>query len=53
MNTFLKSDLIRNFIGGFVIGAVAMFALQPDEGQAHPPVGSKQASQQIESTVTR
>ena len=49
MNLFLKSDLFRNFLGGFAIGAVAMFALQPDEGQAHPPV----ASQQIESTASR
>jgi hypothetical protein len=49
MNLFLKSDLFRNFLGGFAIGAVAMFALQPHEGQAHPPV----ASQQIESTTSR
>ncbi len=49
MNLFLKSDLFRNFLGGFAIGAVAMFALQPDEGQAHPPV----ASQHVESTASR
>ncbi|WP_017671535.1 hypothetical protein [Blastomonas sp. AAP53] len=49
MNLFLKSDLFRNFLGGFAIGAVAMFALQPDEGVAHPPV----ADPMIESTISR
>ncbi|WP_420145528.1 hypothetical protein [Sphingobium sp.] len=32
MVTFLKSDLFLRFLGGFAMGAVAMFALQPDEG---------------------
>lgn len=49
MNFFLKSDLFRNFLGGFAVGAVALFALQPDEGQAHPPVGS----QHIESSIAQ
>lgn len=31
MKAFLKSDLFLRFLGGFTIGAVAMFALQPSE----------------------
>ncbi|WP_293984148.1 hypothetical protein [Sphingobium sp.] len=31
MKAFLKSDLFLRFLGGFAIGAVAMFALQPSE----------------------
>lgn len=34
MSTILTSDLFRNFMGGFVIGAVALFALQPREVDA-------------------
>ncbi len=29
MRTLLRSDLFRNFMGGFIIGAVAILALQP------------------------
>lgn len=49
MSHFIRSDLFRNFLGGFAIGAVAMFALQPDQGQAHPPIGN----QQIESPASQ
>jgi hypothetical protein len=31
MTRFFRSDLFRNFLGGFAIGAVAMVALQPDD----------------------
>lgn len=31
MVTFFKSDLFLRFLGGFAIGAVGMFMLQPDE----------------------
>jgi len=31
MKAFLKSDLFLRFAGGFAIGAVAMFALQPSD----------------------
>lgn len=31
MLAFLKSDLFLRFLGGFAIGAVGMFALQPSE----------------------
>ncbi len=31
MVAFMKSDLFLRFLGGFAIGAVAVFALQPDE----------------------
>lgn len=31
MLAFLKSDLFLRFLGGFAIGAVGMFLLQPDE----------------------
>jgi hypothetical protein len=31
MVTFLKSDLFLRFLGGFAIGAVAMFTLQPKD----------------------
>lgn len=34
MTTILTSDLFRNFMGGFLIGAVALFALQPSNGEA-------------------
>ena len=36
MSNFLTSDLFRNFLGGFVIGAVALVALQPREADALP-----------------
>lgn len=31
MPAFLKSDLFLRFLGGFVVGAVGMFVLQPGE----------------------
>ncbi|WIW87678.1 hypothetical protein K3M67_11950 [Sphingobium sp. V4] len=31
MMAFLKSDLFLRFMGGFAIGAVGMFLLQPEE----------------------
>jgi hypothetical protein len=31
MLAFLKSDLFLRFLGGFAIGAVGMFLLQPEE----------------------
>lgn len=31
MVAFLKSDLFLRFLGGFVIGAIGMFALQPSD----------------------
>lgn len=34
MTAFLKSDLFLRFLGGFVVGAIAMFALQPSEPPA-------------------
>ncbi|MEO1046642.1 MAG: hypothetical protein AAFX04_14490 [Pseudomonadota bacterium] len=34
MASFLKSDMIRNFVMGFAIGAAALFALQPHETRA-------------------
>jgi hypothetical protein len=34
MTTILRSDLFRNFMGGFVIGAVALFAMQPQDSRA-------------------
>ncbi|WP_188514632.1 hypothetical protein [Blastomonas aquatica] len=34
VSTILTSELFRNFMGGFVIGAVALFALQPGEADA-------------------
>lgn len=34
MTNILKSDLFRNFLGGFAIGAVAMFVLVPEDGMA-------------------
>jgi len=30
MVAFLKSDLFLRFLGGFVIGAIGVFALQPN-----------------------
>lgn len=49
MSNFLTSDLFRNFIGGFVIGAVALFTLQPREAEATPPGAPVAAEAQIES----
>lgn len=37
MTTILGSDLFRNFLGGFIFGAIALFALQPDDARAHMP----------------
>ncbi|HJT39331.1 MAG TPA: hypothetical protein VJ762_03235 [Sphingobium sp.] len=34
MMAFLKSDLFLRFLGGFVLGAVGVFLLQPND----PPV---------------
>lgn len=34
MSNILRSDLFRNFLGGFAIGAVALFVLQPDDARA-------------------
>lgn len=34
MTAFLKSDLFLRFLGGFLVGAIAMFALQPSEPPA-------------------
>lgn len=31
MVAFLKSDLFLRFLGGFVIGAIGVFTLQPNE----------------------
>ena len=31
MMAFLKSDLFLRFLGGFAIGAVGMFMMQPEE----------------------
>ena len=31
MLAFLKSDLFLRFIGGFAVGAVGMFMMQPQE----------------------
>ncbi|WP_373488678.1 hypothetical protein [Blastomonas sp.] len=30
----LKTDLFRNFMGGFLIGAIALFAMQPNDDRA-------------------
>lgn len=32
MRALLRSDLFRNFMGGFLMGAVALVALSPGEG---------------------
>lgn len=34
MVAFLKSDLFLRFLGGFVIGAIGVFVLQPDNDAA-------------------
>lgn len=33
MSQFLKSDLFRNFLGGFALGAIALVAIQPMENR--------------------
>jgi len=37
MSNILTSDLFRNFMGGFALGAVALFSLQPRDADASPP----------------
>lgn len=34
MTQFLKSDLTRNLLMGFAFGAIALFAVQPQETRA-------------------
>jgi hypothetical protein len=34
MRALFRSDLFRNFLGGFALGAVALFALQPADQSA-------------------
>jgi hypothetical protein len=48
MSNILTSDLFRNFLGGFVIGAIALFALQPRESDAR----SYAAPVAVEAPVT-
>ncbi|MDM7954768.1 hypothetical protein [Blastomonas sp.] len=48
MSIILTSDLFRNFMGGFVIGAVALLALQPRESDAR----SYSAPVAVEAPVT-
>lgn len=31
MASFLKSDLLRNFLGGFVLGTILMFTVGSDD----------------------
>ena len=33
MSQFLKSDVFRNFLGGFALGAIALVAMQPVESR--------------------
>lgn len=33
MTTIFKSDVFRYFLGGFALGAVVLFAMQPDENR--------------------
>ncbi len=40
MSNILTSDLFRNFMGGFALGAVALFALQPRDADASPPAAT-------------
>lgn len=46
MVALLKSDLFLRFLGGFAIGAVGMFMLQPDDA---PVLGTTSA---IAATAT-
>jgi hypothetical protein len=32
MRTLIRSDLFRNFLGGFLLGATTLVALSPAEG---------------------
>ena len=34
MIKFIKSDVMQYFAGGFAIGAIALFAMQPDDARA-------------------
>lgn len=52
MTTILRSDLFRNFMGGFVLGAAALFALQPDDALAHNPAQAAAAAIESESKAT-
>ncbi len=47
MTKIFASDLFRNFLGGFAIGAIAMFVLVPEDGMAEA------ATPAIESPVLK
>lgn len=53
MTNILRSDLFRNFMGGFVIGAIALFALQPPEVEAMPHHAPAKLEAPIESPVNK
>ncbi|WP_422345902.1 hypothetical protein [Parasphingorhabdus sp.] len=45
MPSFLKSDLTYSLSGGFLLGALALFFMQPNEDQ-------QELSQNLSTTVT-
>lgn len=47
MTNILRSDLFRNFLGGFALGAIALFVLLPEDGQA------ESARPAIESSILK
>lgn len=51
MSSFLTSDLFRNFLGGFAIGAIAMFVLQPDDARALGANAAAASASVIEGSV--
>lgn len=47
MTAFIKTDLFRNFLGGFALGAIALIAMQPQSSRAE--IGLKVAG--VYSTI--
>lgn len=53
MSNILTSDLFRNFMGGFLIGAVALFALQPRDSDAMPASAASTYDTVLEGSAHR
>lgn len=44
MRALLKSDMFRNFMGGFVLGTIALFSFQPASGHSSASTPSAESA---------
>lgn len=49
MDSFFKSDLIRNFLGGFALGVVLMFTIGSGDESIPPDGGRPVATAALDS----